>query len=108
MTDVEASLEERFAGLPGADLVIRGVRELDEAEPTECALLVLIAAPRLRRLGIEVSRRDDIPRPYEHQLYAKLEETHGKGAYSRYNSLLRRLVSFSHALERERQQSGTT
>ena len=101
MSDMKAGLEERFAGVPGADLVIRGLKELGEKEATECALLLLVAAPRLRRLGVDVTEREDIPRPYEHQLYAQLEKTHGKGAYSRYNSLVRRIVSFSRALERE-------
>ena len=91
--------EQDLDGLPGAELVLAGMREIQYADPTECALLVLIAAPRLRRLGLDVPERNDIPRPYEHELYALLERTHGKAAYSRYNSLLRRLASFSRALE---------
>jgi len=87
-----------LAGLPGAELVLRGLEEVRGAEPTECALLVLIAAPRLRGLGLEVPERDDIPGPYEHQLYALLERTHGDAAYSRYGSLIRRIVSFSRSL----------
>jgi len=101
-------LEARFTGLPGADLIIRGLEDLGEAQPAECGLIVLISAPRLRRLGVDVPPRDDIPRPYEHQLYAQLEKTHGKGAYSRYNSLLRTIVSFAHALEREVQSTRNT
>ena len=89
-------------GLPGAELVSRGLRELADPDPTESALLVLIAGPRLRRLGFIVPGRGDIPLPYEHRLYELLEEKHGAGAYSRYNSLLRRLDSLCHALERER------
>jgi hypothetical protein len=71
-------------------------------EPTENALLVLIAAPRLRRLGFEIPDRPDIERPYEHRFYELLEATHGASAYSRYNSLLRRIVSFCRALEHRR------
>jgi hypothetical protein len=93
---------EELAGLPGADLVLTGLPELQQEEPTECALLVLIASPRLRRLGFQIPERPDIARPYEHRLYELLERDHGAGAYSRYNSLLRRIVSFSQALEHRR------
>ncbi len=94
------------ADLPGAELVIGGLQEVGEAELTERGLLLLIAAPRLRRLGLPVPARDDISRPYEHQLYALLERTHGEGAYSRYCSLIRRVVSFSQALEHRLRKSG--
>jgi hypothetical protein len=90
---------DELAELPGADLVLRGMKEVHEPAPTECALLVLIGAPRLRRLGFDMPDRPDIPQPFEHRLYELLEETHGEGAYSRYNSLIRRLVSFEHAME---------
>ena len=93
-----------LAGLPGADLVVRGMSEIRGAELTECALLVLIAAPRLRHLGLDVPERNDIPRPYEHQLFGLLERTHGKAAYSRYGSLIRRLTSFSRSLAARRAQ----
>jgi hypothetical protein len=62
--------------------------------------LVLIAGPRLRNLGIRIPERDH-PRPFEHQLYELLEERLGSGAHSYYNSLIRRIVSFARALERE-------
>ena len=84
--------------LPGADLVLRGLKELEGAELGECGLLVLAASPRLRSLGINVPERPEVPLPYEHQLYAFLEITHRDGAYSRYNSLMRRIVSFENAL----------
>jgi hypothetical protein len=34
-----------------------------------------------------------------------LEERLGNGAHSYYNSLIRRIVSFAHALEREKSRS---
>jgi hypothetical protein len=37
--------------------------------------------------------------PIEHRLYELLEATHGGGAHSYYNSLLRWMASFAHALE---------
>jgi hypothetical protein len=91
--------EEEFMNLPGAELVLPGLRELRDGRPGECGLLVLIASPRLTRLGVAVPIPDNIPLPYEHQLYSLLEETRADDAYSYYNSLLRRMASFAGALE---------
>lgn len=89
--------------LPGAELVEQGLADLSQNRMTDLSLLVVIAAPRLKRLGIHVPDAD-FPRPYEHQLYARLNERLGDGAHSYYNSLIRRIVSYERALERE--QSG--
>lgn len=87
--------------LPGADLVAQGLADLVRGEVTDYSLLVLIAAPRLRRLGIAIPERM-FPEPCEHLLYSRLEERFGRDAHSRYNSLIRRIVSYSQALEREK------
>ncbi len=87
--------------LPGEDLVLQGIADLSQNRLTECAWLVLIAAPRLRRLGIQIPERPHT-QPCEHQLYALLEERLGAGAHSHYNSLLHRIASYAHALEREK------
>jgi hypothetical protein len=87
--------------LPGQDLVEEGMADLGRNQLTEPALLVLIAGPRLRRLGITVPNRTP-EKPFEHQLYERLEERLGTGAHSEYNGLLRRVASFAHALEREK------
>jgi hypothetical protein len=61
------------------------------------ALLVEIGAPRLRRIGLTVPERSgDLP---EHRLYELLAATDPDSAHSRYNALLRRLVSFENAAE---------
>jgi hypothetical protein len=86
--------------LPGQDLIEQGLADLSEGRVTEASLLVLITAPRLRRLGIQVPVRPLSP-PCEHQLYARLETRFGVAAHSHYNSLIRRVVSFAQALERE-------
>jgi hypothetical protein len=86
--------------LPGEELVQQGLADLSENRETECSLLLLIAAPRLRRLGIQIPDRPS-PRPYEHQLYARLDQRLGNAAHSYYNSLIRRIVSYARALERE-------
>ena len=87
--------------LPGEDLVEQGLADLAENRMTECALLVLIASPRLKGLGMDIPERS-FPKPYEHALYTLLEERLGAGAHSYYNSLIRRIVSYARALERER------
>jgi hypothetical protein len=91
--------------LPGEELVQKGISDLAQGELTEEALLVLVAAPRLRNLGIEIPDMANVSR-CEHRLYERLEERLGTGAHSYYNGLVRRIVSFSHALEREHQRSG--
>lgn len=82
-------------GLPGADLVDQGLQDLKHGRETDVALLVSIGAPRLTRLGITVPGA--IP-DAEHRLYALLESRDGRAAHSRYNALVRRLVSFERAL----------
>jgi hypothetical protein len=85
-----ASLET----LPGADLVRRGLADLDAGDESTEALLVSIGAPRLQSLGIVLS--SPIPTP-EHKLYALLSREKGNAAHSAYNALIRRLVSFERA-----------
>ena len=92
---------------PGEELVKEGLADLAHNRKSDCAFLVLIASPRLNRLGISVPI-PDWPRPYEHQLYDRLEERLGKGAHSHYNSLLRRIDSYAHALEREQSRNSLT
>jgi hypothetical protein len=90
--------------LPGEDLVEEGLADLAKDRLTDCSLLVLIAAPRLRRLGIRIPDRA-CSRPWEHELYDRLEQRLGGGAHSYYNSLIRRVVSYASALEREKSRS---
>ena len=82
--------------LPGADLIREGLRDLERGVESVPALLVLVGAPRLRRLGWDVPDTDDFP---EDRLYAQLAAMHGDGAHSQYNALIRRLVSFERAAE---------
>jgi hypothetical protein len=80
--------------LPGADLVERGLVDLEAGRASAEALLVSIGAPRLRSLGINVTAPLESP---EHRLYALLARTDSDAAHSRYNALVRRLVSFERA-----------
>jgi hypothetical protein len=83
--------------LPGQEIVEQGLKDLAHGKETIASLLVLIGAPRLRRLGVPVP---DSPtsRP-EIRLYEKLAEAEPDSAHSRYNALVRRLVSYERAAE---------
>jgi hypothetical protein len=82
--------------LPGADLIREGLHDLANGVESVPALLVLVGAPRLRRIGLDVPDTDYFP---EDRLYEKLAALHGDGAHSQYNALIRRLVSFERAAE---------
>ena len=82
--------------LPGEDIVSAGIEALSRGQETEESLLVSIGAARLRRAGI--SLRDPLPSP-ESRLYELLRRSGPDSAHSRYNALIRRLVSFERAIE---------
>jgi hypothetical protein len=84
-------------GLPGEDLIEAGVRDLIERRETIAALLVAIGAPRLRQIGIELP--ENLPNAPEHRLYDLLAKDDSDSAHSRYNALIRRLVSYERAAE---------
>ena len=75
----------------------KGLADLAEGRHTAPALLVAIGAPRLRALGLPVP--EDLPDGPEHRLYALLAREDEDSAHSRYNALIRRLVSFERAAE---------
>ncbi len=82
--------------LPGGDLISKGLADLSRGVESVEALLVSIGAPRLERLGFAVPR--PIPSP-EWRLYELLAKSEPDSAHSRYNALVRRLVSFERAAE---------
>jgi len=82
---------------PGGDLIRQGLDHLAQGLESEAALLVLIGAPRLRRLGFNV--REFAGGSPEHKLYELLSTSDPDSAHSRYNALIRRLVSFERAAE---------
>jgi hypothetical protein len=86
-----------FDALPGGDLVRAGIDDLERGVDSVEALLVAIGAARLRRSGVTVPDVD-IPDP-ERRLYERLSRSDPDSAHSRYNALLRRLVSFERAVE---------
>ena len=81
--------------LPGSDLVSAGIDDLRRGVESIEALLVSIGAPRLRRAGIDVP--DETFPDAERRLYDLLARESGDNAHSRYNGLIRRLISFEQA-----------
>ena len=84
-------------GLPGADLIEAGVDDLRNGRESFASLLVAIGSPRLKRLGVKLP--EVLPANPEHRLYDLLAETDQDSAHSRYNALIRRLVSYERAAE---------
>ena len=81
--------------LPGDDLISTGLADLDRGVESIPALVVSIGAPRLVMLGVHV------PHPVpdaERRLYERLQQDDSDAAHSRYNALVRRLVSYERAL----------
>jgi hypothetical protein len=82
---------------PGQDLIEQGLADLSAGRETVESLLVEVGGPRLRRLGFAVpDRGGETP---EHRLYHLLATENPDSAHSRYNALIRRLVSFERAAE---------
>ena len=91
-------MREISDALPGADLIREGLRDLEAGVESVPALLVLVGAPRLRTLGIDFDDPFSAEFP-EHRLYDLLAADDPNSAHSRYNALIRRLVSFERAAE---------
>jgi len=87
---------EVSVSLPGHELVSAGLADLAAGRETESALLVAMAARRLRALGFDVPPREG--GSPDHRLYELLSES-GPNAHSRYNALVRQMVSFARAAE---------
>jgi len=85
--------------LPGAEIVLEGLEDLAAGRESVASLLVSVGAPRLERSGIQVQQ--PFPSP-ESRLYEVLYREYGDAAHSRYNALIRRLVSFERSLESAR------
>ena len=88
-----------YEHLPGGEILKEGLRDLAAGARSNCALLVLIAAPRLARCGVEIPGGVSLSALPEHELYDLLIAEHGPEAYRHYRSLLRRLVSLENALD---------
>ncbi|MGD9587609.1 MAG: hypothetical protein AB7Q37_10360 [Pyrinomonadaceae bacterium] len=82
---------------PGEEIIAKGIDDLRAGVESMPALLVSIGASRLRRAGVPVPAKTfDDP---EHRLYRMLAAENEDSAHSRYNALIRLLVSFERAVE---------
>ena len=88
-------------GLPGAARITRGLRDAGEGRATADALLVAIAAGRLRELGLPVPNAETLGRDAELALYALLCQV-ADDPYAAYNAALAELDSFLSSLEARR------
>ncbi|HEV8658014.1 MAG TPA: hypothetical protein VGS96_05245 [Thermoanaerobaculia bacterium] len=86
-----------YSALPGYELIREGLRDLEQGRLTTSGLLAAIGAERLRRIGLDVPDAK-IADP-EHELYMLLARDDPDSAHSRYNAMVRQLVSFERAAE---------
>ncbi len=94
-------------GLPGANLVRRGMADLEAGLRSPEALLVCVAPGRLRKLGLALSTgAGPLPNEPELALYRALGAAGCDDPYYRYNALLREFDSFLEAAA-ARQRRGT-
>jgi hypothetical protein len=92
-------------GLPGEDRVRQGLLDIASGRLTVPACLVAIASDRLEKAGLVKRTSVAAISTPESQLYRLLREE-GGDAYSKYNALLRELVSFEQALDHRRRRLG--
>lgn len=97
---VNRAMTERDS-LPGAEIVIVGIADLEAGRETPDASAVLMASTRLRAAGIKVPPAST-GEPAAHRLYEQLARDDPRNAYSRYNAIARRVISFARAAERAR------
>ena len=94
-----ANTHALFDGLPGAEMIADGLRDIAEGRETISSELVKIGSYRLRRCGIEIDVTDEHALNADRRLYVILSAMHGNAAHSQYNAWVRQLVSFERALE---------
>ncbi len=89
--------QELLSGLPGAERIMDGLRDYQNKRHSISSCLVRMARRRLAQAGL-------MERSAQHDITAELElyeflSPEGNQAHSRYNALIRELVSFEHALD---------
>ncbi len=90
----------RLESLPGHEYIQAGLEDLERGIESIPALLICIGAPRLKRIGIPIPDHKCVAP--EKRLYELLQLEDPDAAHSRYNALIRRLVSFERAAECEK------
>ena len=90
-------IDELLPRLPGAELVGDGIAALERGEQTVEALLVSLAAARLRDIGLNIPQAADHVAEPNLALYEAVR--YAGGDHFDYNALLGRLSSFADAAE---------
>lgn len=95
---MKQSLLDLIADLPGTALIQQGLKDYQENRHTMPSCLVRMARRRLVKAGLLDSSA------HQHDIQAELDLYHllsheGNQAHSRYNALIRELISFEHALD---------
>lgn len=93
-------------GIPGADRIERGLRDLRRGRRSTDALLVAVAAQRLAGLGLRLPENAALPGDPDLALYESLRGHRSGDPYSRYNALRRDLDSFISSLEARLARAG--
>ena len=93
-----------LAGLPGEAIMREGLVDWAAGRGTIPACLIAIGSQRLQRAGLIPQMSPPRQTDAEHRLYQLLRQA-GGDAYSRYNALLRELISFENALDRRNRKS---
>lgn len=87
--------EQELDKLPGAEIVLPGIEDLEAGRETVDALAVSAAAAKLGLSKlVGVAKPDE---PAAHRLYQRLNSELGDAAHSRYNAILSRVASFARA-----------
>jgi hypothetical protein len=90
-------IQRILADLPGGQRVVEGLNDYREHRHTPASCLVRMARPRLARIGL-IDALPGHDTEAELDLYQLLSHE-GNQAHSRYNALIREIVSFEHALD---------
>ena len=86
-------------------MIEQGLADLEGQRETIASLLVQIGSPRLGRCDVIVPVSSGDALDADRRLYRLLAAQHGNEAHSRYNALLRQLISFERALEQRLSRS---
>jgi hypothetical protein len=87
--------KQDLESLPGAEIVLPGIKDLEAGRETVNSLAVRLAAPIL---GVQdLVGDDEEEEPAAHRLYLRLSGELGDGAHSRYNAILARVSSYARA-----------
>jgi len=80
--------------LPGGDLVLKGLVNLEAGELSKESLLLVICRSELERVGLQIHPKVDVPSDAELHLYELLQRDSQHEAHALYNALLAQMVSF--------------